>query len=416
MTDNKDFFHHLSCKINKIDRYNSYESGDFFIDSLNKLEQVINSGFISIDAISSIVSKTQLITQIANKKQNEIHNSSYPSICAISQSLDQLMFHLDEPTFGAIALINKDHHQMIKEKFGPDKLEIFIAEHYIRNPIYSKMYAQIRTKSGTFELSLDIIAKKKLSKIIGPKLYFDSHAELFFKSDLAHVAELYRAGICTGLICPRTICIFCREIKSAKNTHDKCYNKYHEKNFCLVDESKHKKKSDTIALDNDNLIGIDTKKSILITQCCCNRCSRKKFDCQYLYPELVILATINYSKYFSLETKFDMHLDGCDGRCECKYSRINEFGIIKKSEQISRHKNNWNTYKKIVELKKQKVNPIRMDHTCGTKESKTKSCMMCNIDSVCNNYVVPIKSICKNITIYTPCWTCSRPKFLHGFK
>ena len=90
--------------------------------------------------------------------------------------LDPLDVHLDDVSYGSIALISKSYYLMIKNRLGQNKLYICILKHYIEKPIYSNIFTQLTIKNDdkiiNYELSLNIIAKKKLRNIIGPELYF----------------------------------------------------------------------------------------------------------------------------------------------------------------------------------------------------------------------------------------------------
>jgi hypothetical protein len=318
---------------------------------------------------------------------------------------------------------------MFVGKYGLEKTGIFILKHYIDTPIYSKSYMDIKTKYLdkiiTHKISLGTIAKKNLRKIIGPKLYFDCYAELFFDSDLAYLGELHRDGICTRLILPRTVCVFCHEIKSPKNMHSYCYDIYHTQHFPHVNLPINNSGGNTACHDS----------FVQITQCDCDKTTQcggpsgktkaKKDIYCYLCPELIELVRTDYIKYFKMDTVFDDKLVTCTkhGRsCNCKYYKVQSSGkVILDSHELTQanHMMNWDIYNTLI-YKKLIPNLSGTGHTCGNKIrinilQPSNGCKACDVESICKNFVIPITSLNDTISIHTPCSICSKPKFLHGF-
>lgn len=336
-------------------------------------------------------------------------------MCNIRLALDHLQIYFDNTSFGAISLVSKSHHQMIVEKFGTEKTEIFILEHYIQHPIYSKLSANIKSthlnEIINHKISLNIIAKKKLRKIIGPELFFKSHTELFFESDLEYMGILHQNGICTKLMVPATVCVFCREIKSFKNMHSNCYDIYHMEHFPHVNRGK----TVSFGIKTPNILD---ENFMEISNCMCNK-SKKIMYC-YLCPELIELVKINYEKYFGLKTVFDTKLSVCTKKhnCDCKYWKLDKHGEISYNSHdlnYGKHMTNWIIYTTLVYLK---INPSLADvkHTCQSDDYVSNNeCKSCYIDSICHKFIIPPTSIYHTISIHTPCFTCDKPKFLHGF-
>lgn len=417
-SQNSDFYHELSLSMNKISIFNSYDAGPFHLDVLDKLNKMIDCGYIPISDIELILSKTALLLSTINKKCKEINNEIYPSLCEIGWALDHLGIYIDESVFGAIALVSKSHYDMFTLKYGVEKTRIFILKHYIDTPIYSKSYVNIQSKYLdeiiNHKISLSSIAKKNLRKIIGPKLYFDSYSDLFFSSDLAYLGQLHEEGICTKLILPRTICVFCNEIKSRENMHSDCYNIYHAEHFSeMIGSNKITHRDSDKCLQN----------FILMDQCDCKRV-KKDIYC-YLCPELIELVRMHYIKYFKMDTTFDAKLVTCTERgrnCKCKYYKINSSGkAILDTHELTNgiHNMNWDIYNSMI-YKKLIPNLSGTGHTCGNKPrinilQPSNGCKACDMESVCNNFVIPITSLHSVISIHTPCSICSKPKFLHGF-
>lgn len=202
---------------------------DPYIHNLQQLTQKITYGYYPIDSMSTVKTLCQNLIESIDKFQQKISHPNYSDLTKLQPALDALHSHIDEPTYGAIALLSTSHYSMIKNKLGESKLYICILQHYIHTPIYKQTFAKFQTtihdKVIDYEVSLDIIAKKKLRILLGPELYYKVYNEVFFKSDLKSCVELHDTGKCVVLRFPRKACVFCL---NACTHPGHCYYKWYE--------------------------------------------------------------------------------------------------------------------------------------------------------------------------------------------
>lgn len=381
----------LSKSIKNISMFNFEEHSPLCIHFLKKMNAMIKLGYISNDSLSEINIQIQNISEAIITKQNNIQKNTYPSLCSISDAMEHLKLYIDDATFGSIALCSKSHYQMILNFFGDSLLEIFILKHYSTNEEYIIRASKIKIGDTNINMPLNIIARKKLRKIIGPELYFKSNCEVFFKSDLEYVKTCNKFN---AFIIPNTVCLMCCEIKSANNMHSNC--KY----------------------INPTLGNPYYLKS----------CVPTFLNYEYLCPELVELSKKNYDENFSLETKFDPNLEVCKtrGSCNCSYNEILHNGTVTCSFHFltnGEHDCNWKIYEIIADAIK---NDTKIVHSCDgnqptkitnkpTPRRRYMECNNCTVNNICDNYVIPQKSLYGDVSIHTPCNTCMYPRFLHGF-
>lgn len=201
--------------------------------------------------------------------------------------LDPLDTYLDEAIYGSIALVSKDYYDIIRSRLGQNKLDICILKHYIENPVYSNLFTQLEGnvdgKIVTYELSLNIIAKKKLRKIIGPQLYLENNEEVFFESDLEYIANMCNDGHYIRFIVPRNVCIFCKKIKTYFSSHPRCWDEFYRTHIA-------KKGGESLYIKNYNDDYVDKTQFIEMCLCSCVRTLKLHFNFEYLCPELMKLC------------------------------------------------------------------------------------------------------------------------------
>jgi hypothetical protein len=420
----------LFTSLNDISMVNHTKFGDFSVEFMAKLEEMVKLGYLPLNSLSILIDQMFIILPLAMEKKSEIKNKLYPTLCTIAPALDELRIHLDDATLGAITLISKSHYAMIWSKFGQFELECFLSRHYIRHPSYSKKSTEVQTKHGATNVPLNIIAMRKLRRLIGPEAYFKECNELFFQEDLEYVYQFSNVV----LRIPRTVCVFCEEIETSQNKHDLCHYSYANK------QSLHSyiNKQSLLTVDEGviKLHGTSSKNLNRLWDYQYNRnfncddnfflfsphgqknCNYQVLNCQHLCPKLIKLSQENYDKYFSLETKFDTNLF-LNGRASDGYYNIRD--NMKQEIIYSAHLNNdryLDIHRMIVELIKNKVRieELPCNNLRNCRPAYGYSCHNHQINNICNNYVVPLSCIHCTITMWTPCHKCYMPKFLHGFR
>ena len=405
---NEQLFKKLTKNITQIDVFNFYDGGQVCIDFLNKLNELFKLGYFPHNHLQQILPIVENIVENINKKQEEIFNINYPTLCNIEMALDPLDKYIDNMTYGSMALVSKDHYTMINNKLGESRITECIYEHFIHHPVYTDQYKIIKLKVGdtifNYNMPLNIIALKNLRKLIGPELYFEKYGEVFFRSDLTYIVKiLNEKNICIKLESPHTVCMICEEIKTINDPHANCMKNYKKK---FAHTSKTRNFNTHIhniyeQCDNDINININTDHLL----CNCVRTAKMEVSLKYLHKELVEYCKINYTKYFTINNIFNPNLKWCNGGKQCR-----DCGLMTQYN----YGKAWDIYDHIKNITDKTLVPDYIDDKTCFYNSKTPMNKL--ISSICNAFVLPHKYIGKEIRSCTPCYTCHKPFFLHGFR
>lgn len=186
----------------------------FTLQQLNIIIPMIQNNKINYDDLQTFINEAKKMLNVTNTSIHQILNDPHYGLDILTTAFDPLELYLNSVDLGSLSLVSKHLHKFIETKYGKNKLEIFILEHYFEycdNDIdvsikidKSILPCHIKYDDDyvTMPINIKLFALKKLRNILGPETYFEKYNVIFFKDDVAYVNS-------NRIKCNPDHCVFC---------------------------------------------------------------------------------------------------------------------------------------------------------------------------------------------------------------